>query len=52
LGKIILGGQDADKIKELQTDIDRVDEKVVGAAKGLSDNVSASVRGLFKQERN
>jgi hypothetical protein len=46
--KSFLGGQDADKIKELQTDIDRVDEKVVGAAKGLSDNVFGIGKGFIQ----
>lgn len=46
--KSFLGGQDADKIKELQADIDRVDNKVVGAAKGLSDNVVGIGKGFIQ----
>ncbi len=46
--KSFLGGQDADKIKELQADIDRVDNKVVGAAKSLSDNVVGIGKGFIQ----
>ena len=44
--KSFLGGQDADKIKELQADIDRVDEKVGGAAKSLFYNFKGIADGV------
>lgn len=44
--KSFLGGQDADKIKELQADIDRVDEKVGGAAKSLFNNFKGIADGV------
>ena len=44
--KSFLGGQDADKIKELQADIDRVDEKVGNAATGLVDNFKGIGTGI------
>ena len=46
--KSFLGGQDADKIKELQADIDRVDEKVGDAAGGLVDNVVGIGKGFIQ----
>jgi hypothetical protein len=46
--KSFLGGQDADKIKELQADIDRVDEKVGNAASGLVNNVIGIGKGFVQ----
>ena len=46
--KSFLGGQDADKIKKLQADIDRVDQKVGDAASGLVDNVVGIGKGFVQ----
>ena len=46
--KSFLGGQDADKIKKLQADIDRVDQKVGDAAGGLVDNVVGIGKGFVQ----
>ena len=43
-----LGGKDADRIKKLQADIDRVDQKVGDAASGLVDNVVGIGKGFIQ----
>lgn len=43
-----LGGKDADRIKKLQADIDRVDQKVGDAANGLLDNVVGIGKGFIQ----
>lgn len=46
--KSFLGGQDADKIKKLEEDINRVDQKVGDAAGGLVDNVVGIGKGFVQ----
>lgn len=46
--KSFFGGNDAEKIKELQDEIDRIDEKVVGAANALTDNVVGIGKGFIQ----
>ena len=46
--KSFLGGNDAEKIKELQADIDRVNGKLDDAAGGLVDNVVGIGKGFIQ----
>lgn len=46
--KSFFGGQDADKIKELQSDIDRVDEKIVNTGESLVGNLKGIGNGFIE----